>query len=107
VLNLRGKPLPYLRLRHVLPAEQALLPRQRESVVVVRHGEGLAGLAVDALLGECQTVLKPLGRAFQRVPGVSASAVLGDGRVALVLEIAGLLGWLVEGDLTAGHAVSA
>jgi two-component system chemotaxis sensor kinase CheA len=63
----------------------------RESVVVVRDGPVMAGLAVDALLGESQTVVKPLGRLFRGVPGVSGSAVLGSGRVALILDVPALL----------------
>ncbi len=89
VLNLRGRPLPYMRLGHHLG-----LGGERgahECVVVVRHGPVVAGLAVDALLGESQTVVKPLGRLFREVPGVSGSTVLGSGRVALILDVAGLL----------------
>ncbi|MBI5068920.1 MAG: chemotaxis protein CheA [Deltaproteobacteria bacterium] len=89
VLDLRGQPLPYLRLRsHFGLAGE---PPRRENVVVVRQGEARAGLCVDALLGESQTVVKPLGRMFQGVPGVSGSSILGDGRVALILDVAGLL----------------
>jgi two-component system chemotaxis sensor kinase CheA len=89
VINLRGQPLPYLRLREHFGVEGA--PPARESVVVIRHGRGQAGLAVDTLLGEGQTVVKPLGRLFQRVSGVSGSAILGTGRVALILDVAALL----------------
>lgn len=89
VLNLRGRPLPYLRLgrRLGLGTEAAA----RESVVVVRDGPAMAGLAVDALLGESQTVVKPLGQLFRGVSGVSGSAVLGSGRVALILDVPALL----------------
>lgn len=89
VVGLRGRPLPYLRLRRHLgvPGDAPA----REAVVVVRHGEASAGIAVDRLLGESQTVIKPLGRPFHGVPGISGSSVLGDGRVALILDVAGLL----------------
>jgi two-component system chemotaxis sensor kinase CheA len=89
VMELRGRPLPFLRLREVF--ELGGEPPPRENVVVVRHGGAGAGLVVDALLGESQTVVKPLGRMFQAVRGVSGSAILGDGRVALILDVAGLL----------------
>jgi two-component system chemotaxis sensor kinase CheA len=89
VLNLRGRPLPYLRLGRHLGLGAG--PAARESVVVVRDGPALAGLAVDALLGESQTVVKPLGRLFRGVPGVSGSAVLGSGRVALILDVPSLM----------------
>jgi two-component system chemotaxis sensor kinase CheA len=89
VLNLRGQPLSYLRLRDhfELPGP----PPARESIVVFGHGRGRAGLAVDTLLGQGQTVVKPLGRLFQNVSGVSGSAILGTGRVALILDVSSLL----------------
>ena len=89
ILPLRGKPLPYVRLRDhfSLPGDR---PR-RENVVVVRHEALVAGLVVDALVGECSTVLKPLASMFDGVVGVSGSSILGNGRVALVLDAAALL----------------
>ena len=84
VLSLRGEPLPCRRLRQQfqLVAE----PAAREYVVVVQRGEKRLGLVVDALLGESQTVLKPLGRLFRGLPGIAGSAILGSGHVALVLD---------------------
>jgi two-component system chemotaxis sensor kinase CheA len=89
VLNLRGRALPYLRLREMLgvPGPAA----GRESVVVLGHGGSRAGLVVDALFGEGQCVLKPLGRLFRHLPGVSGSTILGSGRVGLVLDVPTLL----------------
>ncbi|HSN90484.1 MAG TPA: chemotaxis protein CheA [Anaeromyxobacteraceae bacterium] len=89
VIDLRGKPLPYLRLREHFGVEG---PRpERENVVVVQHGSSTAGVAVDALHGESSTVIKPLGTMFKGIPGVAGSSILGDGRVALILDVAGLL----------------
>ena len=87
--DLRGEPVPYLRVRRVLGAGGA--PSARESLVVVENGDRLAGLAVDALLGEAQIVLQPLGSPLRAVRGVSGSTILGDGRVALVLDVAALM----------------
>jgi two-component system, chemotaxis family, sensor kinase CheA len=89
VLNLRGRSLPYLRLREVLGVEGP--GPARENVVVLGHGGGRAGLVVDALHGEGQCVLKPLGRLFRHIPGVSGSTILGSGRVGLVLDVPTLL----------------
>jgi two-component system, chemotaxis family, sensor kinase CheA len=89
VLDLRGQPLPFVRLREHFGLADG--PPPRENVVVVQYAGASVGLAVDALLGESQTVIKPLGRMFRNVRGVSGSAILGDGRVALILDIAGLL----------------
>ena len=85
VINLRGRPLPYLRLRHWFGNEGGESPR--EQIVVVEHHELRAGLVVDALFGENQTVIKPLGKVFQDLSGVSGSTILGNGRVALILDV--------------------
>ncbi|OJH40212.1 chemotaxis protein CheA [Cystobacter ferrugineus] len=89
VLSLRGRSLPYLRLREVLGVDGPA--SARESVVVLGHGGSRAGLVVDALYGEGQCVLKPLGRLFRHLPGVSGSTILGSGRVGLVLDVPTLL----------------
>ncbi|MBN1208511.1 MAG: chemotaxis protein CheA [Myxococcaceae bacterium] len=85
VLGLRGQPLPWLRLREHFGVEGPA--PERESVVVIHHGRGQAGLVVDTLFGQGQTVVKPLSKLFQHVPGVSGSAILGTGRVALILDV--------------------
>jgi two-component system chemotaxis sensor kinase CheA len=89
VLSWRGVALPYLRLREVFGVAGAT--GGREHVVVVGHEGGHVGLVVDLLYGESQTVIKPLGRLFQSLPGITGSAILGSGRVALILDVAGLL----------------
>jgi len=90
LIELRGAPVPYLRLReHFALGEGEAAPR--ENVVVVENGEGRAGLAVDAVHGRSQTVIKPLGRLFRAVRGISGSAILGDGRVALILDVPALM----------------
>ncbi|MCY1082574.1 chemotaxis protein CheA [Archangium lansingense] len=89
VLNLRGRSLPYLRLRELLGVQGP--GPDRESVVVLGHGGSRAGLVVDSLFGEGQCVLKPLGRLFRHLPGVSGSTILGSGRVGLVLDVPTLL----------------
>lgn len=89
VIEFRGGPLPYVRLRDCfkLPKRN---PR-RENIVVVEVDHARAGLVVDTLHGARQTVIKPLGRQFHGLPGIAGSAILGDGRVALILDIAGLI----------------
>jgi two-component system chemotaxis sensor kinase CheA len=96
VINLRGEPLPYFRLgEHFALGRPAA---SREHVVVVQHAGTRAGLAVDELYGESQTVIKPLGRLFQGLPGIAGSSVLGNGRVALILDVPALLREAVAGD---------
>ena len=89
VVNLRGKMVPYVRLRKVfdMPSD----PPRRENLVVVKHESETAGLAVDDLYGESQVVLKPLGKLFHGLPGLSGSTILGNGRVALILDISTLI----------------
>jgi two-component system chemotaxis sensor kinase CheA len=61
------------------------------SIVVVKHAGERAGLVVDALLGEFQTVIKPLGKLFRNVDCVSGSSILGNGEVALILDVPSLV----------------
>jgi two-component system, chemotaxis family, sensor kinase CheA len=89
VLNLRGKALPWVRLSQLF--SRSARPAARESVVVIHHGGGLAGVAVDSLLGECQSVIKPLGPQLRGVAGLAGTTILGDGRVGLVLDLSALL----------------
>jgi two-component system chemotaxis sensor kinase CheA len=89
VIEVRGEPLPYVRLRDWFKLPQAN-PR-RENIVVVEVDQARAGLAVDSLYGARQTVIKPLGKQFESLPGIAGSAILGNGRVALILDVAGLV----------------
>jgi two-component system chemotaxis sensor kinase CheA len=88
-LSLRDHPLPFVRLRHRLAVAPATPPR--ESVVVVEQQGQQVGLVVDRLLGGSQAVVKPLAGALRGLPGLFGSTILGDGRVALILDVAGLL----------------
>jgi two-component system chemotaxis sensor kinase CheA len=84
-LNLRGEVLPFIRLRHLFEVEGE--PPKRENVVVVRSAHQKAGIVVDHLLGEFQTVIKPLGTLFRNLRGISGSTILGSGDVALILDV--------------------
>ena len=85
VLDLRGTPLPYLRLRDRF-ALGGDVPA-REHVLVVTYEGGRAGIVVDALYGEGQAVIKSLGRVFQGIAGLAGSTILNSGRVALILDV--------------------
>jgi two-component system chemotaxis sensor kinase CheA len=58
---------------------------------VVRCGGHKLGLVVDRLLGEFQTVIKPMSRMFAHVKGISGSSILGNGEVALILDVPALV----------------
>ncbi|WP_445369887.1 chemotaxis protein CheW [Methylomonas sp. BW4-1] len=90
-INLRGQVLPYLRLGDYFHNQSADTNRKRESVVVVKSGQTKAGFVVDELHGEHQTVIKPLGKVFERLNGITGATVLGDGNVALILDVQGLI----------------
>ena len=104
VINLRGEPLPYVRLRDWFDIPG---PRpNRENIVVVEVDRLKAGLAVDSLFGARQTVIKPLGEKFKDVRGIAGSAILGNGRVALIVDVQGLLRDVIrsQGDAAARPA---
>lgn len=88
-INLRGEVLPYLPLHDLF--EEQTSAQDRENIVVVHHGGQKAGLVVDTLLGEVQTVIKPLGKVFQRLIGISGATILGSGDVAVILDVPQLI----------------
>jgi two-component system chemotaxis sensor kinase CheA len=94
VLNLRGQALPYLRLREALSLSGPT--SGREQVIVLQNGSGKCALAVDGVIGGSQAVIKPLGRLLKGLRGVSGCTVLGNGRVALILDIPALFRNAVE-----------
>ncbi|KWS96870.1 chemotaxis protein CheA [Pseudomonas syringae] len=104
-LDLRGEVLPLVYLRdhfnHEGPAAR------RQNVVVVRYAEHKAGLVVDDLLGEFQTVIKPLGKLFGALRGISGSTILGSGAVALILDIPALLNQIVQMEARSTQAPQA
>jgi two-component system, chemotaxis family, sensor kinase CheA len=91
VFPFRGGYLPVLRLHNLFGVE----PRSRllhEGLIVVAEGEGRrVGLFVDDLLGQQQVVIKSLQTNYRRVPGVAGATILGDGSVALILDLPGIL----------------
>jgi two-component system chemotaxis sensor kinase CheA len=89
-LNLRGEVLPYRRLRDHFAMKGASV--QRENVVIVRYGEHKAGLVVDKLMGEFQTVIKPLDKLFKGEKSIGGFTILGSGEVALIVDVPGLMG---------------
>jgi len=93
-VELRGAVLPVVRLRTLYTVESEM--PQRVSVVVVNSPRGKYGIEVEVLLGQNQTVIKPLGRLFRTLRGISGSSILGNGEVALILDVVSL-GELITG----------
>ncbi len=94
-INLRGQALPYIDMSHQFVKGQST--SKRKNIVVVKHGDKQAGLVVDTLLGENQTVIKPLNKIFANLTGFSGSTILGDGDVALIFDIPGLISQVNKG----------
>jgi len=84
VANVRDELIPYIRLR-----EHFNIRTERpaiEQIMVVETEEGRFGFVVDQVLGNCQTVIKNLGRFYRHVQAVSGATILGNGTVALILD---------------------
>jgi two-component system chemotaxis sensor kinase CheA len=82
--NVRGEIVPYIRLR-----EHFNIRSNRpeiEQIMIVQTESGRYGFVVDCVLGNCQTVIKNLGRFYRHVQLVSGATILGDGTVALILD---------------------
>lgn len=91
VVHLRGEYLPLLRLTEVLGTHSQARCLE-EGLLVVVEGEGRrAGLFVDELLGQQQVVIKSLEANFARVAGIAGATILGDGSVALILDVPELI----------------
>ncbi len=108
-INLRGEILPYLILADVLGIPESRT--SRKNVLVLQYAGKKAGVVVDTLHGELQTVIKPLGKIFQNLKGISGSTILGSGEVALLLDIGAFFKrvtdlenrhWKRKTELTAG-----
>lgn len=98
VLNVRGQLVPLIQLGQMFGLTPHINPA--DTMVVIAQCEGRQiGLVVEELIGQQQVVIKTLGRHFERLKGISGAAILGDGRVGLILEMGGLA------ELHAGNAV--
>ncbi|MFP5228969.1 MAG: chemotaxis protein CheA [Acidobacteriota bacterium] len=84
VAHVRGQIVPYIRLRQYFAVDTAA--PEREQIMVVESEEGRCGLVVDEVLGDCQTVIRNLGRLYRHVQVVSGATILGNGTVALILD---------------------
>lgn len=100
-LSIRGKLVPFLRLRELFQVSASEEPFPK--VVIVSAGEHRVGLVVDQILGNSQTVIKSLSKLHATVQEFSGATILGDGTVALILDVPHLVrcGQTLEGRLRA------
>lgn len=88
VINLRGSVIPLIRLHTILDIESTKDPSESMVVVIVRKGDALAGFVVDELIGQQEIVIKSLGRYINPTSRmISGATILGDGEVALILDV--------------------
>lgn len=103
VLPFRGNVLPVARLGELLHIPAAVNTRSHSLLVIVKTSGQQLGLIVDGLLGSHEIVIKPLGSFFHSLNSISGATLLGDGRIALVLDM-GTLHQLVESSFEAYSA---
>lgn len=87
MVMLRGALMPIVRLHKMFSVRGAIENPLAALLVIVGDGSQRSALMVDELLGQQQVVAKPLGDALGRIPGFSGGAILGDGRVGLILDV--------------------
>jgi two-component system chemotaxis sensor kinase CheA len=89
VIAVRGEQVPYIRLRDLFEIRGGA--PEIEKIVIVNHEGRRVGLVVDRVLGSHQTVIQSLGRYYRQIEVASGATIMGDGRVALILDLAGLV----------------
>lgn len=89
IADVRGKVIPYISLRELFRMQGAVPEIQQ--IIITRVNGSRIGFVVDSVIGEHQTVIKPLGRLYRDVPGISGATILGNGCVALILDPPSLL----------------
>lgn len=87
VINLRGTVIPLIRLDQILDVENAKETEESLTVVIVKKGDKQAGLVVDNLIGQQEVVIKSIGNYINCSKLISGATILGDGEVALILEV--------------------
>lgn len=87
VISLRGKVVPIMRLGSRLGVPSAGMDTDRLTVVIVNKGEKVVGLAVDGLIGQQEIVIKTLGRHLSSIKLIAGATILGNGEVALILDV--------------------
>ncbi len=102
-VNLRGEQIPYIRLQKIFALTEQ--EDSREKLVVVQFGDKRAGIVVDVLHGEIQTVVKPMGPIFQALKGIGGSSLLGTGAVALILDVQQLIGFAINKEHTRNGSI--
>lgn len=87
VINLRGQVIPVLRLYDILEVTKEPTEKEFITVVIVTKGDKKAGFVVDSLIGQQEIVIKTLGKFLTNIKMIAGATILGDGDVALILDV--------------------
>ena len=91
VIHLRGNVIPLVRLDEMLDVEKKENTGSDLTVVIVKKGDKLAGLVVDNLIGQLEIVIKSIGKYINNSKMISGATILGDGEIALILDVNALV----------------
>ena len=91
VVHVRGEYLPVVALHEVLGVQPNVTELERGIMVIVESEGAKSAMFVDDLLGQHQVVIKSLESNYRKVPGVSGATIMGDGKVALILDVEALV----------------
>jgi two-component system chemotaxis sensor kinase CheA len=91
VVSVRGQVLPIVRLHERFDVIPRVTDPTRGLLVIVEQEGRRVALLVDELLGQHQVVIKSLETNYRKVPGVSGATIMGDGRIAMILDVPGLI----------------
>ncbi len=90
-MKLHGKIIPLIHLHKIFDVDTSIYSPTEGTVVVLENGEKRVGLLTDEIIGQQQIVIKSLGESLQRTKGIAGGAIMPDGKVGLILDIAGLV----------------
>lgn len=98
LVEVRGELVPYLRLRECF--DNGGTTPDIEQIIIVRNGDSRFGFTADEVIGQHQTVIKGLGKVYEGVKGLAGATILGDGAVALILDIQALIQLAISDNAT-------
>jgi two-component system chemotaxis sensor kinase CheA len=91
VINLRGTVVPVIRLGNILNCKKQETEPDELLIVIVKKGDRLAGMVVDELIGQQEIVIKSIGKYIKNHKIISGATILGNGEVALILDVNSLV----------------
>ncbi len=102
MIKIRDEYLPLIRLHKVFEIDTQVENIEDGIVVVVEAGYRKCAIFVDELLDQQQVVIKSLDSAFSKHAGIAGGTILGDGKIALIIDIQGLVNMSLQGKINNG-----